>query len=144
MASVRFTVVRELGHPAAAVFEALVDWPGHAAWVPLTRISVLEGDGGPGTRFVATSGIGPLALPDRMVVTALDEDAMTVDVEKIGPVLTGTVRLSVTAIDDARSRLSWFEDVRVPGLPAFLSAPVAAGARAAFSASISRLERQLG
>lgn len=144
MARVRFTVVRDLAFPADVVFAALIDWAGHATWVPLTRVQVLEGDGDAGTRFVATSGLGPLALPDRMTVTALDHAAMSVDVEKTGPVLTGTVHLSVTVIDDHRSRITWFEDVHVPGLPPFLAPPVAAAAKAAFSASITRLARQLG
>ena len=143
MTRVRFTVSRELPVPADRLFAALVDWRGHADWVPMTRVEILEGDGGVGTRFVATSGLGPLALPDRMLVTGLDETAMTVDVEKIGPVLTGAVRLSVTALAPDRSRLDWFEDVRVPGLPGLLAAPVAAAARAAFSASITRLGRRL-
>ena len=143
MAQVQFTVVRDLPFPADDVFAALIDWPGHATWVPMTRVEVLAGDGGTGTRFVATTGLGPLALPDRMIVTALDASAMTVAVEKIGPVLTGTVTLAVTALEPDRSRLTWFEDVRVPGLPGFLAAPVAAAARAAFSTSITRMAKQL-
>lgn len=143
MGRVRFTVTRELPVAAPTLFAALIDWRGHADWVPLTRVEILEGDGGVGTVFVATSGVGPLALPDRMVVTALDANAMTVDVEKLGPLLTGTVRLAVTALGPDSSRLHWFEDVRVPGLPGFLAGPVAAAARAAFSTSITRLGRRL-
>lgn len=143
MARVRFTVTRELAVSADRLFTALVDWPGHADWVPLTRVEIVAGDGGVGTEFIATSGIGPAALPDRMRVTAMDAQARTVDVEKIGPVLTGTVHLAVTPVTEQSSRLSWFEDVRVPVLPQFLAGPVAAAARAAFSTSISKLGRQL-
>jgi hypothetical protein len=77
--------------PARAVFDELIDWQGHAKWVPLTRVEILKGDGGPGTEFIATSGIWPAALPDRMRVDSLDADAMTVRVTKFGPVLTGDV-----------------------------------------------------
>jgi Polyketide cyclase / dehydrase and lipid transport len=143
MANVHFTVTRDLRLPARLVFDELIDWQGHAAWVPLTRVRILRGDGGPGTEFVATSGIGPLALPDRMRVDALDPEAMTVHVTKIGPVLTGVVHLSVTATGDARSRLEWVEDIRVPALPQFLARPVAAAARRGFETSITRMAKLL-
>ena len=143
MANVRFRVTRDLNLPARAVFDELVDWPGHAEWVPLTRVVVESGDGGPGTVFVATSGIGPLALPDRMRVDALDADAMTVRVTKIGPVLTGVVDLSVTSMGDQRCRLDWLEDIRVPVLPQFLARPVAAAARRGFETSITRMAKRL-
>ena len=143
VASVKFTVNRDLNLPARAVFDELVDWRGHAKWVPLTKVKVLKGDGGPGTEFIATSGIGPLALPDRMRVDALDADAMTVRVSKIGPVLTGVVHLSVTATGEGASRLDWVEDILVPRMPQVLAKPVAAAARMGFQASISRMAKLL-
>lgn len=143
MAAVYFRVSRDLDLPARAVFDELVDWRAHAEWVPLTRVRIESGDGGQGTVFVATSGIGPLALPDRMRVDALDPDAMTVRVTKVGPVLTGVVDLTVTALGESRSRLDWVEDIRVPYLPQFLARPVAAAARRGFETSISRMARKL-
>lgn len=143
MAIVSFTVVRDLSFPAQRVFDELIDWRGHAEWVPLTKVSIVSGDGGVGTEFVATSGVGPLALPDRMRVDQLDTAAMTVEVTKLGPMLTGTVELSVIATGPASCRLTWLEDVEVPLLPKFLSGVTAAAARTAFSASISRLAKRL-
>jgi uncharacterized protein YndB with AHSA1/START domain len=143
VASVKFTVNRDLNLPARAVFDELVDWRGHAKWVPLTKVKVLKGDGGPGTEFIATSGIGPLALPDRMRVDELDAEAMTVRVSKIGPVLTGVVHLSVTATGEGASRLDWVEDILVPHMPQFLAKPVAAAARMGFQSSISRMAKLL-
>ena len=143
MATVYFTVTRDLPLPARAVFDELIDWKGHAKWVPLTKVQVLKGDGGPGTEFIATSGIGPLALPDRMRVDALDPEAMTVLVTKIGPVLTGVVHLSVTATGEGSSRLEWVEDILVPRMPQFLSKPVAAAARKGFQSSITRMAKLL-
>lgn len=143
MADVYFRVSRDLDLPARAVFDELVDWRAHAEWVPLTRVRIESGDGGPGTVFVATSGIGPLALPDRMRVTALDADAMTVRVTKVGPVLTGVVDLAVTPLGESRSRLDWVEDIRVPYLPQFLARPVAAAARRGFEMSITQMARML-
>lgn len=106
-------------------------------------MQVLYGDGGPGTEFVATSGIGPLALPDRMRVDDIDPVAMTVRITKIGPVLTGLVDLSVTATTATTSRLEWVEDIRVPGVPQFLAKPLAAVARKGFQTSITRMAKLL-
>jgi hypothetical protein len=139
MANVYFTVTRNLPIPARVVFNELIDWKGHAAWVPLTRVEVLRGDGGPGTEFVATTGIGPVGLPDRMRVDELDPEAMTVRITKIGPLLTGLVHLSVTSTTETTSRLEWVEDIRVPGVPQFLARPVAAVTRKGFQTSITRL-----
>ncbi len=143
MATVKFTVTRDLTLPARAVFDELIDWRGHAKWVPLTKVQILKGDGGPGTEFIATSGLGPLALPDRMRVDALDAEAMTVRISKIGPVLTGVVHLSVTATGEGTSRLDWVEDIVVPRLPQFLAKLVAAAARVGFQASITRMAKLL-
>ena len=126
MAHVRFTVIRDLPLPARAVFGELVNWRGHADWVPLTRVQVIAGDGGAGTVFVATTGIGPFALPDRMRVDDLDPLAMTVRITKIGPVLSGSV---------------WIEDIRVPYVPQFLAKPIAAATSRGFQASIGRLAK---
>jgi hypothetical protein len=141
MANVRFSVTRDVPLPAHVAFAELIDWRGHAEWVPMTRVTIEEGDGGPGTVFVATSGLGPAALPDRMRVDALDSTAMTVRVTKIGPVLTGYVDLAVMATGESTSRLTWLEDIRVPVLPQFLSRPVGAAARKSFEVSINRMAK---
>lgn len=142
MARVRFEVLRHLCIPARAAFAELVDWRGHAEWVPMTRVTIESGDGGVGTTFVATTGLGPLALPDRMRVEALDDDAMTASIVKVGPVLTGDVHLSVRATGDESCDLAWVEDVRVPYLPSFLSRPVGAVAAKAFAISIDRMAKR--
>ena len=129
MANVIFTVTRALALPASVVFDELIDWKGHATWVPLTRVQILSGDGGPGTEF--------------MRVDQLDRTTMTVRITKIGPVLTGVVDLTVTATDAANSRLDWVEDIRVPVLPQFLAKPVAAAARRGFEMSITRMAKLL-
>ena len=144
MAHVRFTVIRDLPLPARAVFSELVNWRGHAEWVPLTRVRVVVGDGGMGTVFVATTGIGPFALPDRMRVDDLDPVAMTVRITKIGPVLSGRVDLAVTSTGESTSRLDWVEDIRVPYVPQFLAKPIAAATSRGFQASISRLAKVIG
>ena len=142
MARVHFTVNRRLALPARTAFDELVDWPGHADWVPMTRVVIEAGDGGAGTTFVATTGLGPLALPDRMRVESLDASDMTVHIVKIGPVLTGDVRLAVRPATETTSDVIWDEDIRVPYLPGFLSKPVGFAARKAFEISIDRMAKR--
>lgn len=143
VAQVDFRVVRTLPLPAAVVFDELVDWAGHAEWVPMTRVDIHSGDGGPGTEFTATTGIGPAALPDRMRVDSLDREAMTVAITKIGPVLTGVVTLRVVALGETSSRLEWDERIRVPYAPQFLAGPIAAAARQGFSSAIARMVKRI-
>ena len=143
MARVRFTVTLDLNLPADAVFAELIDWKAHEDWVPLTKVIIHSGDGGAGTEFTATSGIKPLALPDRMRIDSLDAETMTVHVTKLGPVLTGTVELKVTPTGTSSCRLDWFEDVRVPVLPQFLATPVGAAARQGFTTSIKKMAKKL-
>lgn len=143
MTRVHFTVSRTLALPARVVFAELIDWKSHENWVPLTKVEIFTGDGGAGTEFMATSGLGPLALPDRMRVDALDEEKMTVRVTKIGPILTGEVLLSVSEITDHSSHLEWVEDINVPFLPPFLATPTAAAARKGFNVSITKMAKLL-
>ena len=105
----------------------------------MTRVVIESGDGGAGTTFVATTGLGPLALPDRMRVESLDSATRTVTVVKIGPVLTGEVHLAVESVGDAACTVVWDEDVHVPLLPGFLARPVGAAARKAFEVSLDRM-----
>lgn len=139
MAPVRFNVTRDFPFPARAVFDELVDWRGHAQWVPLTRVRIEQGDGGAGTVFVATSG----PLPDRMRIDALDPERMTVRITKIGPVLTGVVDLAVTETSPKTSRLQWHEDITVPMVPGFLAGVVGAASRQGFEVALRRMERHL-
>lgn len=143
MAQVDFTVSHSIALPARMVFDELTDWAGHAEWVPMTRVEILIGDGGPGTEFVATTGLAPAALPDRMRVDALDPEGMTVTITKIGPVLAGEVRLAVVSTGDASCRLEWVEEIRVPYAPQFLSRPIAYAARRGFTTAISRMVARL-
>lgn len=143
VAQVEFTVVRSIPLPAREVFAELTDWAGHAEWVPMTRVEILTGDGGPGTEFVATTGMGPAALPDRMRVDALDPEAMTVVITKIGPVLSGKVRLRVVSTGETSSRLEWFEGIEVPYAPQFLARPIAFAASRGFESAISRMVKRI-
>ncbi len=143
MARVEFTARKHLRMPAPAVFGALVDWRGHADWVPMTRVRIEEGDGGEGTVFVATTGLGPAALPDRMRVESLDAQAMTADIVKIGPVLRGDVHIGVAPLSNTTCEVRWHEDITVPGVPSFAAPAVATATRKAFEKSLDRLAKRL-
>ncbi len=143
MARVEFTAHKHLRMPARAVFDALVDWRGHADWVPMTRVTIEAGDGAEGTVFVATTGLGPVALPDRMRVESIDAEAMTADIVKIGPVLRGDVHIAVVGLSNTTCEVQWREDITVPALPGFAAPAVATATRKAFEKSLDRLEKRL-
>jgi hypothetical protein len=132
MTPVRFELSRRFDVPARTLWDELVDWPAHGAWIPATSIEGEHGDPTPptavGYTFTAWTGFRPVALEDRMRVTRCDwDDAAQVgvcDVEKLGPVLGGAAGFTVRA-SGAGSTIDWREDVTVPYLPGFL-APVAA------------------
>ncbi|MFW2335051.1 SRPBCC family protein [Ilumatobacter sp.] len=143
MAHVEFVVHHRFEASSRAVWDELVDWAGHAEWIPMTRVEVEAGDPtAVGARFTATTGLGPLALPDRMEVLQCDwddEEAIgTCEVAKHGPVLDGRAGFTVRPTGEGAS-LEWVEDVTVPYTPQFL-APVLGwlGARG-FSAGMRKL-----
>ncbi len=140
---VSFIASRVLPFSAPRVFAALIDWQGHADWVPMTKVEIITGDGGVGTEFIATTGLGPVALPDHMRVDALDPDAMRVEITKVGPMLTGSVVITVHPVTEWTSRVEWTEDVTVKKLPAFMALPAAAGSKIAFEQSLRRLAQYL-
>lgn len=147
MAHVRFDVRHRFDAPARTVWDELVDWEAHAAWIPMTRMDVDPGDPtAVGATFTATTGLGPLALPDRMEVVRCDWDDSTssgdCEVRKLGPVLTGTAGFTVTP-DGPGAVLDWVEDVHVPYTPQFLAPLVARLGAAGFTSGMKRLAKLL-
>lgn len=148
MASVKFDVVHAFSAPARVVWDELIDWKGHEDWIPATTVEIhTEGDSTlPGAEFTATSGYGPLALPDtmRVVHCEWDDDAGTGDceVEKLGPVLTGMAGFTVTPKANG-SELVWIEDVEVRYLPGFLSPVAKVLGAAGFKLGMRKLAKKL-
>jgi hypothetical protein len=147
MTSVRFEVTVDFDATPRAVWDELVDWEGHGAWIPATRV-VVDGDDptAVGTTFTGWTGIGRLALEDRMRLQRCDWDddagLGTCEVEKLGPVLTGRAGFTVSPAPGG-SRVVWLEDVDVRHLPGVL-APVAARLGAlGFQGGMRRLARRL-
>ena len=145
-----FSATVEVGAPAARVWSALVDWPAHGRWVPLTRVRVLTPSGqGVGARFTGRTGIGPLAFDDPMEVVEWQPPAGDAAghcrVEKRGRVVLGSAWFDVVTLPGGRSRVTWTEDVEVA--PAVLTRPFgallrAAGARA-FASTLRRMRAEV-
>ena len=147
MASVQFELSRRFDVSARELWDELVDWPAHGAWIPATSI-----EGGPGESsavgytFTAWTGFRPVALEDRMRVTRCDWDDAgqtgTCDVEKLGPLLGGTAGFTVRS-GPTGSVLDWREDVTVPYLPGLLSGVAAFVGRVGFTLALRSLAKVL-
>jgi hypothetical protein len=121
---------------AEEAYTLLCDWDDHARWVPLTRVTTHSPE-----EFTAYTGLGPLALPDRMRVVRRDDASLSVTVEKIGPVLCGTAGFVVRPFDTSSCVVRWHESVRVPLVPRRLSRVLSEAARVLFRAALRRLPR---
>jgi len=118
----RFVVVQGVRAPATATWAALVDWPRHGEWAPLTAVrTVTDRPDGLGAQFVARTGLGPLAFDDPMTVVAWEPPAGDAsgdrpgrcEVTKTGRVVRGRAWFTVTPEPRSRSRVVWTEDVTV-------------------------------
>ncbi len=147
MARVHFELTRRFDAPVRKVWDELVDWPGHGAWIPATKVEAEPGDPtAVGYTFTAWSGFRPLALEDRMRVTRCDwDEAATTgvcDVDKLGPVLGGSAGFTVRA-DGAGTLLMWREDVTMRYLPGFLAPVAALAGRVGFRLALRGLDKVL-
>lgn len=124
----------ELRLPVAAGLEAtwqrLWDLAAHTRSTPLTRVRSLDGTTlRRGSRFVATTRLGPWRLHDRMVVREWDPPHRAV-IDKLGPLPTGTIRVEVSGRGGA-TLVVWRQSYGARGVPdclaALLRRPVAAG-----------------
>lgn len=118
----RFTVSQEVRASATSVWAAMVDWPRHGDWAPLTSVRVTTArPDGVGAEFVARTGIGPLAFDDPMTVErwqppggdAPGDEPGRCDVVKRGRVVLGRAGFAVVPLASGRCRVDWHEDVTV-------------------------------
>jgi hypothetical protein len=108
----------------------------------MTRMEVDPADP---SRFTAWSGLGKLALEDRMQVTDTNTsgDTKTCRVVKLGPVLVGEAEFAVSpASTPNHCVVQWREDVMVPFLPRFLAPVVGWFGKILFGLSISRMAKK--
>jgi len=131
----------DVNAPTHDVFEAALDWPAQARWMPLTRVELVGGDGrSVGSRVVARTGLGPLAAVDPMVVEVW-EPHQRCEVRHEGRIVQGRGVFRVEPLGDGRSRFIWEEllpDGRAYGRIAKLTAPVN---RAFFTLAVRRFAR---
>ncbi|MEU8821524.1 SRPBCC family protein [Actinoplanes sp. NPDC048796] len=149
-----FTVVQEVGAPATKVWAALVDWPRHGDWAPLTAVRILPGPAeGKGVTFVARTGVGPLAFDDPMTVVAwqppsgdgADDRLGRCEVRKSGRVVHGRAWFSVTPLPGRRCRVVWYEDVTVSprNITRFAGPVLSLAGRLGFAATLRALARDV-
>lgn len=149
MAHVQFELSYDFAAAPDRVWDELVDWKGHEAWIPATQVE-LHGAADPaavGAEFTAWSGIGRrLALEDRMRVDQLDyspaEQRGSCKVTKLGPVLRGWAGFVVEPTSGG-TQMVWTEDVTVPYAPQFLAPVLAKLGVAGFRLGMSRLAKLL-
>jgi hypothetical protein len=138
-----FRIQRRTSLPAAEAWRRLTDWERHAAHVPLTTITVTTPPpSGPGTRFVARSGLGRAAFDDPMEVVRWAPPAPGVAghcrLEKRGTFVTGWAEIEVRE-QGGGSEVVWTEDLRVRILPALLDRPTASAGRLMFGRAVTGL-----
>lgn len=118
-----FTATRDVQAGAPAMWDLLVDWRRHAAWVPLTRMRIAEGDGASvGSVIIARTAIGPAGFDDVMRILAFraptEQAAGRVRIRHEGPVVAGEAEIEVVPVTAHRCVARWWEDVHLlPGLP---------------------------
>ncbi|MFG2309835.1 SRPBCC family protein [Streptomyces sp. NPDC048566] len=144
---VLFVLERSSRHSVPESWRRLTDWPRHADVVPLTRVTVrTPPPTGPGTVFVARSGIGPLAFDDPMEVTEWRppraDGPARCRLEKRGTVVTGWAEIEVHPAAAGGSRVIWREDVTVRGLPGLADRPLGWSARWMFGRAADALLRR--
>ena len=133
--------------PAQAVWAAAVDWERQGRWLPLTKVQIVSAGpgGGLGTRIVARTGFGPLAVADRMTVTQWDPPRRAT-VAKTGRVMRGSAWFEVHPLGPDRSRLVWGEVLTPPPLGP-LARPVGVllelGTRAFFHLALRRFAAEV-
>jgi hypothetical protein len=149
-----FTVVQQVGAPASRTWAALVDWPKHGRWAPLTAVrTVTPRPDGVGAQFVARTGVGPLGFDDPMTVVdwqppqgdAEGDPAGRCEVAKSGRVVHGRAWFTVTPLAGGRSRVDWSEDVTVSPrrLTRFAAPAVSLAGRVGFAATLRAFARDV-
>ena len=102
--------------PAARVFAAFVNWEKQSEWIPLTRVRVVEGDGGEGSVVEAITALGPAELRDEFRVVKVNPP-YEVRVVHFGKVLRGPGAMRCTAMSGDRTQVVLHEWFHLPAGP---------------------------
>jgi len=104
-----FDLVRRVNASPATTFDVLADFRRHSDFIPATTITADDGEPGVGWRFTARTGVGLLAVVDRMEVSVWDPP-YEFRIDKLGPVLDGWAHVHVTA-EAGQTRVVWRERI---------------------------------
>ncbi|WP_328462606.1 SRPBCC family protein [Actinoplanes sp. NBC_00393] len=102
--------------PAEKVFAAFLDWEKQSEWIPLTRVKVVEGDGGEGSLVEAVTTLGPAVLRDELRVVKVNAP-YEVRVVHCGKVLRGPGAMRCTAMSGDRTQVVLHEWFHLPAGP---------------------------
>jgi uncharacterized membrane protein len=100
--------------PAARVFAAFMDWESQSEWIPLTKVRIVEGDGGEGSLIEAITALGPAALRDEIRVVRVDAP-YEVRVVHCGTILRGPGSMRCTPMAGDRTQVVMHEWFQLPG-----------------------------
>jgi hypothetical protein len=128
--------------PAERVFAAFTAWERQGEWIPLTKVTVVAGDGGEGTRIEAVTALGPAVLRDEMRVERVDPP-YEVRVIHCGNLLRGPGVMRCTPMGGDRTQLVWHEWFQVPaGMAGKLAWPLMwPGSKASLGFALRRFAR---
>jgi voltage-gated potassium channel Kch len=105
---------RVVAAPPDVVFAAATDWPRQGAWIPLTRVRVVRGDGRtPGSVVEAFTGIGPVGVLDVLEIVRF-APPHAVDVLHTGRWVRGPGAFTFDAVDGG-TRFALREWLHLPG-----------------------------
>lgn len=138
-----FRVERRSRLPVDEAWRRLTRWERHGAHTPLTTVTVTSAPpAGPGTTFVARTGVGRAGFDDPMEVVFWDPPGHgrpgRCRLEKRGSVISGWAEIEVHP-DGGGSRVVWREELRVRGLPRLFDAPTARAGRLFFGRTVAGL-----
>ncbi|MER7373788.1 SRPBCC family protein [Streptomyces lanatus] len=142
-----FLLQRTVPLPLPEAWRRLTEWPRHADVVPLTHVRVTTPEPTHvGTRFVARSGVGPLAFDDPMEVTVWqppgdDDTPGLCRLEKRGRAIRGWAEIEVLPGPGGRARVVWREELQVRFVPGVLDRAVGRVGRYVFGRAVNRLLR---
>ena len=100
--------------PVARVFAAFMDWKSQSEWIPLTKVRIVEGDGGEGSLIEAITALGPAALRDEIRVVRVDAP-YEVRVVHCGTILRGPGSMRCTPMAGDRTQVVMHEWFQLPG-----------------------------
>ncbi|MFE8011623.1 SRPBCC family protein [Streptomyces antibioticus] len=144
---VTFQLERTVPLPLEEAWRRLTEWHRHGDVVPLTRITVVTPPPTrEGTVFVARTGVGPLAVDDRMEVTVWcppegDEPGLC-RLEKRGRIVRGWAEIEVRPGPGGRARVIWREELRVRPLPSAADPLLGSFSRRMYGQAVNRLLRR--